>query len=46
MSLILYHNDDQKRDAMNSIERERVRRAPDIIITEIAAAGPFFPAET
>lgn len=31
--------------AMESMEKERAQRAPEKIITEIAAAGPFFPAE-
>lgn len=45
MSLILYHDEDQKMSAMESMEKERAQRAPEKIITEIAAAGPFFPAE-
>ncbi|XP_055305557.1 peptide methionine sulfoxide reductase-like [Sitodiplosis mosellana] len=44
-SLILYHTDAQKQAAMESIQEERVKRAPEIIITEIAEAGPFHPAE-
>lgn len=44
-SLILYHSDVQKRAAMESIEEERVNRVPEIIITEIAEAGPFYNAE-
>lgn len=31
--------------ATDSIKEERVRRAPEKIITEIAQAGPFHPAE-
>lgn len=45
MSLILYHNDEQKRIALNSIKEERVKRAPEVINTEISSAGPFYPAE-
>lgn len=45
MSLILYHSDEQKQMAIKSIEEERVKRAPEVIITELAAAGPFYPAE-
>lgn len=45
MSLILYHNVEQKRIAIESINEEKVKRSPEVIITEIAAAGPFYPAE-
>lgn len=45
MSLILYHNDEQKHIALDSIKNERVKRAPEIINTEISPAGPFYPAE-
>lgn len=45
MSLILYHNEEQKRIALNSIKEERVKRAPEVINTEISPAGPFYPAE-
>lgn len=45
MSLILYHNDAQKAAASNSIKTERVKRAPEVIRTEIAEAGEFYPAE-
>lgn len=41
MSLILYHTEEQKRLAMESMEEQRVKRAPEVIITEIAGAGPF-----
>lgn len=44
-SLILYHNENQKISATESIDEERIRRAPEAIITEIGAAGPFYPAE-
>lgn len=45
MSLILCHNNEQKQLATESIQEERVKRAPEKIITEIADAGPFYPAE-
>lgn len=45
MSLILYHNDEQKHIALDSIKEERVKRAPEVINTEISPAGPFYPAE-
>lgn len=45
MSLILYHNDEQMEIALASIKEERVRRAPEVIKTEIAQAGPFYAAE-
>lgn len=45
MSLILYHNEEQKEYAMASIKRERVNRVPEIINTEIAIAGLFYAAE-
>lgn len=45
MSLILYHSAAQKVAADNSIKTERVNRAPEVIRTEIAEAGEFFPAE-
>lgn len=45
MSLILYHSEEQKQIALASIKEERVKRAPEVINTEIAAAGPFYPAE-
>lgn len=45
MSLILYHSDEQHRIALDSIKEERVKRAPEVINTEIAMAGPFYPAE-
>ena len=44
-SLILYHSDVQKEVAIESMRDERVKRAPEIIITEIAKAGPFHLAE-
>lgn len=45
MSLILYHTEAQKHYAENSIKEERINRAPETIITEIAEAGPFYAAE-
>lgn len=45
MSLILYHSEAQKAAAEASIKVERVRRAPEVIRTEIAQAGEFYPAE-
>lgn len=45
MSLILYHSEEQKTAALKSIKLERVNRAPEVIITEIAQAGEFYPAE-
>lgn len=45
MSLILYHNEEQKEIALASIKEEKVQRAPEKIITELAKAGPFYPAE-
>lgn len=43
--MILHHSDEQKRVALQSIERERVKRAPEVIYTEIVEAGPFYAAE-
>lgn len=45
MSLILYHNEQQRQIAEASRAEEQVKRAPEHIITEIAPAGPFYPAE-
>jgi len=45
MSLILYHSAEQKAAALKSIKSERVNRVPEVIITEIAEAGEFYPAE-
>nr|CAH7713277.1 unnamed protein product [Callosobruchus chinensis] len=44
MSLILYHNDDQKRIAEISMKKEAHKRN-EKLTTEIAPAGPFYPAE-
>ncbi|XP_055624607.1 peptide methionine sulfoxide reductase-like [Toxorhynchites rutilus septentrionalis] len=45
MSLILYHNDKQRRISEASRAEEQVKRAPEQITTEIAPAGIFYPAE-
>ncbi|XP_058460251.1 peptide methionine sulfoxide reductase [Malaya genurostris] len=45
MSLILYHNEEQRRIAEASRAEEQIKRVPEQIITEIAAAGIFYPAE-
>lgn len=45
MSLILYHSDEQKQIAAESMIEERTNRAPEVIITELAAAATFYPAE-
>ncbi|CAH1968257.1 unnamed protein product [Acanthoscelides obtectus] len=44
MSLILYHNEDQKRIAEISMKKLAHKRN-EKLITEIAPAGPFYPAE-
>lgn len=45
MSLILFHSEVQKNIALESMQEERVKRAPEKIITELQPAGPFYPAE-
>lgn len=45
MSLILYHNEEQRRISETSRTEEQIKRAPEQIITEIASAGTFYPAE-
>ncbi|KXJ75615.1 peptide methionine sulfoxide reductase [Aedes albopictus] len=45
MSLILYHNEEQRRISEESRAEEQIKRAPEKIITEIAPAGIFYPAE-
>lgn len=45
MSLISYHNANQRLEALASMDEERIKRSPEVIITEIAAAGIFHPAE-
>lgn len=44
MSLILYHNEDQRRIAEISLKKEAHKRNAKLV-TEIAPAGPFYPAE-
>jgi len=44
MSIVFFHNDDQKRLAVESRDREAARRKKKIM-TEIAPAGEFYPAE-
>lgn len=45
MSLILTHSDEQRETAIKSRENEQVKRAPEVIITEIVEAKEFYPAE-
>ncbi len=45
MSLILIHSAEQREMANKSREEEQVKRAPEVIITEIADAREFYPAE-
>lgn len=45
MSLILYHNEEQRQIAFDSIKDERQKRKDEVINTEISPAGPFYPAE-
>lgn len=44
-SLILYHDEKQMTEALESLKEERDKRSPEVIITEIAAATIFYPAE-
>lgn len=44
MSLILYHDEDQKRLAEISYKKQENKRK-EKLTTEIAPAGPFYPAE-
>ncbi|XP_030763937.1 peptide methionine sulfoxide reductase isoform X3 [Sitophilus oryzae] len=44
MSLILYHDEDQKRIAEKEIKIEAGKRN-EKLLTELAPAGPFYPAE-
>lgn len=44
MSLILHHDEEQKRAAELSKKREAQERN-EVLTTEIAKAGPFYPAE-
>jgi len=45
MSLILTHSAEQKEIASKSRDEEQVKRSPEVIITEIAVAEEFYPAE-
>lgn len=45
MSLILYHDEEQKQIAEQSREEEQKKRAPEVIRTEIAPKKNFYPAE-
>lgn len=45
MSMILYHDDEQKAIAEQSKVEEQKRRAPEVITTELQAKGIFYPAE-
>lgn len=44
-SNIWYHSEKQKDIAIASMAEERLKRASEVIITEIAAASTFYPAE-
>lgn len=44
-SVIFHHNDDQKRIASESLAEERLQRADEEIITEIARVGTIYAAE-
>lgn len=45
MSLILTHSAEQQEIANKSRDDEQVKRAPEVIITDIADAQEFYPAE-
>lgn len=45
MSLILTHSAEQREIATKSRDDEQVKRAPEVIITEIADAREYYPAE-
>ncbi|GBP02908.1 hypothetical protein EVAR_65007_1 [Eumeta japonica] len=45
MSLILYHDEEQKEIAEQSRAEEQIKRAPEVIRTEISPKTNFFPAE-
>lgn len=45
MSLILYHDEEQKQIAEQSRSEEQIKRAPEVIITEIQPKTNFYPAE-
>lgn len=44
-SFIWFHSAEQKNIAVDSMAEERIKRAPEVIITEIAPASTFYPAE-
>lgn len=44
MSLILYHNEEQKQEAQEDFKRVENAKGTKLI-TEIAPAGTFYPAE-
>lgn len=44
MSLILYHDEEQKKTAEKSM-KDVAGKCGEKLITTIAAAGPFYPAE-
>lgn len=45
MSLILAHSNEHQVIAEKSRTEEQTKRVPEVIITEIRAAGTFYPAE-
>ncbi|XP_013119267.2 peptide methionine sulfoxide reductase isoform X1 [Stomoxys calcitrans] len=45
MSLILYHDEEQKKIAEQSKQDEQKKRAPEIVTTEIRPKTNFYPAE-
>lgn len=45
MSLILYHDEEQKQIAEQSRSEEQIKRAPEVIRTEIQQKNNFYPAE-
>lgn len=45
MSLILYHDEEQREIAEQSRAEEVIKRAPEVIRTEISPKTNFFPAE-
>lgn len=45
MSLILTNSAEQQEIAYKSREKEQLKRTPEVIITDIAVAEEFYPAE-
>lgn len=45
MSIIFYHNEEQKRLSKISKDEEQIKRKPEVIATEIRKASTFYPAE-